>query len=40
MFLRSCYIWIRNHANKLTRPWLTAYCVLVILLAWLPWNIL
>jgi hypothetical protein len=40
MFLRSYYIWIRSDANKRTRLRLTIYCTFVILLGWLPWNIL
>jgi hypothetical protein len=38
MFLRSCYSWIRGVSIK--RLCLTVYCVLVILLGWVPWNIL
>ena len=40
MFSSSYDGWIKGDTIKRSRRWLTAYCALVFLFAFWPWNVL
>jgi hypothetical protein len=40
MYSSSCDGWSKGDTAKRYRRWLTAYCTLVFLFAFWPWNVL